>query len=200
MALPIFRFMKGVIGVDEQYTQLVVGREFPLGDTRGKEGFFVEYSEDKMLYMVVCFPNMTEKEINAISDGNGRMGIFMYDNVIYFVTKFEGLDGDSAYSVYKYDNPEAIDIDMPEEGKGIALHIFAVDSRNNILKGMRICGMGNRWTRALKKAIELQKETSMDMEEFFGKVAIAHQRWTSKEMMRMAHVSYKLGSPLEEVK
>ena len=185
--------------MEEQYTQFAVGKEFPLGDTRGKEGFFVEYSEDKMLYMVVCFPNMTVKETNAIADGNGRMGIFMYDNVIYFVTKFEGLDGDSAYNVHKYDKPEEIDIDMPEEGKGIALHIFAVDSRTNILKGMRMCGMGNRWTRALKKAIELQKENPMDMEEFCGKVAIAHQRWTSKEMMKLAHVSYKLGSHLEEV-
>lgn len=186
--------------MDKQYTQLVVDKEFPLGDTRGKEGFFVEYSEDKMLYMVVCFPDMTEKERLAITQGDGRIGVFMYDNVIYLIGKFNGLDGDSAYNVHKYKDISKIDIDMPEEGEGIAFHIFAVDSRTNILKGMRMCGMGNRWTRALKKAIELQKEKPMGMEEFCGKVAIAHQRWTSKEMMKLADATYRLGAPIDEVR
>jgi len=186
--------------MEKQLTQFAVGKEFPLGDTRGKEGFFVEYGEDRTLYMVVCFPDMTEKERLAITQGNGRMGVFMYDNVIYFIGNFDGLDGDSAYNVHKYDKPEEIDIDMPDEGEGIAFHIFAVDSRNNILKGIRMCGMGTRWTKALKKAIELQKEKPMDVEEFFGKVAIAHQRWTSKEMMKLADVTYKLGASMDEVR
>ncbi len=180
--------------MEKQLMKFTVGEEFPLTNCRGLEGFFMEYDEDNALCLTVAFPRITPAEKEAITKGDARIGLFMYDNVIYFACKFGKIDGDSAYNVHRYEHPERIAVDEPEDGQGILLNIFAVDSATNTLVGMRTASMGTRWTRTLRNMIEEQKQQPMDIDEFLGKVAIAHNRWTAKDLLRNSAVTYKLGT------
>lgn len=178
------------------FTEFVVGRNFPLGDTRGKEGMFFEYGEDEMAYLTICFPDMTDDEVRAIRTGAAKVGIFSYDGIIYIVAKFGyELDGDSCYYVKKYDKWKDIDVEVPDDKKvGLALIIFAVDSRDNTLLGIRQCGMSHRFTSELAKLIEEQKRNPMEFNDIWDKVASARQRWDSNDMMKNAIVTYRLGA------
>ncbi len=180
--------------MEKQLMKFAVGEEFPLTNCRGLQGFFMEYNEDNALCLVVTFPRFTPAEQETIIKGDARIGLFKYDNVIYFACKFGKIDGDSAYNVHRYEHPERITMGEPEDGQGILLNIFAVDSANNKLVGMRTASMGTRWTRTLRTMIEEQKQQPMSMEEWAGKVAIAHNRWTAKDLLKNSVVTYKLGT------
>lgn len=180
--------------MEKDYTALVIGQNFPLADCRGKEGFVMEYNENKALFLIAALPKVTPAEIEALTVGDARLGLFMYDNMIYLPCKFNQLEGDATYNIHAYKNPEKIFVDNPKDGEGILLTVFVVDSLTNTLVGMRTAGMSTRWTRTLKNMIEEQKKNPISTEEWYSKIDTAHKRWTPKEMLRNSSVVYKLGS------
>ncbi len=122
--------------------EFTVGKEFPLADCRGKEGFFFDYDEGGTATLTVAFPHMKPLEL--------------------------------------------------------PLHIFAVESTTNIIQGIRTVGMGTRWTNELSRMVEEQKKMPFDYAEYYGTVKMCQQRWSSKELMRMSTVTYKLGASEKE--
>ena len=146
-------------------TELRVGEEFPLGDCRDKEGFFFEYAEDGMPYLVCAMPNMTVSERTAIMKNHGRIGLFM--------------------------QIEVVDAAM---GEGLGFYIFPVESTTNTLLGIRMVGMGNRWTKEFQKMVEEQKKMPFDKKQYFFDVAEAQRRWSSSDLLKLSSVSYKIGT------
>ncbi len=174
--------------------EFIVGKEFPLGDCRGKQGFFFDYDEGGTATLTATFPNIRPVETDLVTMQHGRIGLFMYQGIIFVSVKFGAMDGDCAYTVHLHDKPQEITVTEPEEGTGLPLHIFAVDSTTNTLKGIRTVGMGTRWTREFRKMVEEQKRISFDQAEFMLSVAECQQRWRSRDLLRLSTVTYKLGT------
>lgn len=175
-----------------EFTEFAVGKEYPLGDLRGKEGIFFAY-DGNMASLICAFPRMTDYERTLVIREHGRVGLFMYAGVIFVSAKFGKLDGDYAYSVHLNDNPQDITITPTEPGKGMALNIFAVDSTNNKILGIRVCGTSSKWTNEFSRMIEEQKQQTFDMDDYLQKVTECQRRWTSKDLLRMS-TTYKLGT------
>ena len=174
-------------------TLLQVGKPFPLVDLKGCEGLFFSYNEVHIATLVYAVPRMTAEELKLIMYSNGTVGVSMYDGVIYVSAKFGKMDGDAAYHVNRNEIPSEVYVDEPEEGIGMPLYIFPVDSRTNILLGIRLCGMSTRWTREFKKYIEEQRNLPYNEAEFIDKVQNAYQRFSTKDFFSMG-VTYKLGT------
>ena len=169
------------------------GEQYLLADTRGKQGFFFDYSEDNIAKLTCCFPNMTKRESDLILEEHGTVGLFMYQGVIFFTAKFGPVDGDAAYHIGMHEHPEQITVENPPDGTGMPLYIFAVDSATNILIGTRLCGLGTRFTRDFRKMTEEQRRMNFDEPTFIQNVIECQNRWTTKDLHRMA-TTYKLGT------
>ena len=178
--------------------EFTVNKEFPLGNCRGKEGFFFNYDEGGTATLTVAFPRMKPLERDLVTSEHGRIGLFMYQGIIFVSAKFGAMDGDCAYSVHLSDNPQEITVEKAEKGMGLPLHIFAVESTTNVIQGIRTVGMGTRWTNEFSRMVEEQKKMPFDYAEYYGTVKMCQQRWSSKELMRMSTVTYKLGASERE--
>ena len=171
------------------------GKPFSIADVTGLEGFFFNITPDGFGELIVAFPNMTEEELDAITNGLGRVGLFTYDGVIYVTCKFKNIEGDSAYhALYGEDK---VEIGDAPDGVGMTLCIYAVDSKTNTFLAGRVCGMGTQWTRRLKQLVEEQKkETNFSKDGYLQKVKEAHRRWTPKQMFKLSQ-TYRLGTKEE---
>ena len=172
------------------------GKEFPLGDLRGMEGVFFDYDDSNLARLTFAFPHMTDREIDAILTGQGKIGLLMYMGVIFVSAKIGGIDGDCAYHVGMHRNQD-ISVDTPQDGEGMQLHIYAVNSTDNTFQGARICGMGTKWTRDFGRMVEEQKKAGYDETSFLTLVRTCQDRWSTKELMRLSQ-TYKLGTHIEE--
>lgn len=170
------------------------GKEFPLGDLRGMEGVFFDY-DGSIAKLTFAFPNITEREIDAILEGQGKIGLFMYMGVIFVSAKIGGIDGDCAYHAGMH--KQEISVTPPQDGFGIPLHIYAVNSTDNTFQGARVCGMGTKWTRDFGRMVEEQNKAGYDETSFLTLVRTCQNRWTTKELMRLSQ-TYKLGTKIEE--
>ncbi len=173
--------------------EFTVGKDFPLGDCRGKEGFFFDYGETGIASLTIVFKHMRPLEVDLITREHGRIGLFMYSGIIFVSCKFGRIDGDNAYTVHLHERPEEIFVPKAEEGTGIPLHIFAVESTNNVLLGLRVCGMSSKWTNELGRMIDEQKKLPFSYEEYRANTFMCHNRWSSKDLLRMG-TCYKLGA------
>lgn len=176
-----------------EYKAVEIGKDFWIADCRGKEGLFFTFNEARTPCMVWAFPHMKPDEIQYTMDSNGRIGLFMYMNAIFIAAKFGHIDGDCAYNVHIH-NINEVYVNEPKEGEGLAMQIYAVESTTNIVKGIRVCGMGNRWTKEFRRLLEIQKTIPYDEQEFYALVQDCHRRWSVKDMLRMCTAVYKVGT------
>jgi len=174
--------------------QFDVGKEFPLANCRGLEGFFFSYHGDTVATLTGAFPNIAAREVDMLTLNHGQIGLFMYEEIIFLSFKFGELNGDFAYSVHMSGEPKDIIVPYAEDGKGLGLGIFAVDSTNNVLKGMRMCGLGSQWTRTFGQMIESQKRMDFDENAFFAKVISCQGKWSSLDLLDMSVEVYKIGT------
>ncbi|SFB10221.1 hypothetical protein [Selenomonas ruminantium] len=179
--------------MSNEFTVFKAGEQFPIADTRGKQGFFFDYAEDNMAILTCCFPNMTKRESDLVLASHGTVGLFMYQGVIFFTAKFGKIDGDAAYNINLHEHPEKIIVKEPAPGTGLPLYIFAVDSATNILIGSRVCGLGTRFTHDFRKMTEEQRHMDFNEPTFMQSVLECQNRWTTKDLHRMA-TTYKLGT------
>ena len=177
----------------KEFTVFQAGQPFPIADTRGKQGFFFDYAEDNMAVLTCCFPHMTKRESDLVLASHGTIGLFMYQGVIFFTAKFGKMQGDAAYHIKMHQHPEQITVEEPDKGTGLTLYIFAVDSSNNTLIGSRVCGLGTQFTRDFRKMTEEQRLMDFDEPTFMQSVLECQNRWTTKDLHRMA-ATYKLGT------
>ena len=173
--------------------EFTVGKEFPLADCRGKEGFFFDYDEEGTATLTVAFPHLKPIERDLVCYEHGYIGVFMYQGIIFVSAKFGRLDGDCAYIVHLHEHPEKVVVEKAEKGTGLPLHIFVVESTTNIIQGIRTCGLSSQWTNEFGRMVEEQKRLPFDKEQYFQSVAECQQRWTSKDLLRMS-TKYKLGT------
>ena len=171
-----------------------VGKEFPLANCRGLHGFFFSYQGGRVATLTGAFSNINQREVEMLTRNHGQIGLFMYDEIIFLSFKFGELNGDFAYSAFMGDEPEKITVPQVVDGTGLGLGIFAVDSTNNLLQGMRMSGMGTEWTRTFGKMIEAQKSMPFEKESFIDKVIGCQQKWSSIDLMDMSKVVYKIGT------
>ena len=176
--------------------KLTEGQEYPLTDTRGLEGIFFSVDKKGTGYMLVCFPHITEAEIEAVSCGPAKVGLFSYDGVAYITANFGNvIEGDAAYHAKLYTGNFVLN--EPEPEKGMLLQIHIVDSFNNIFQAGRVCGMGHQWTEKLYSLIDKQKKASLSREEILKKVDEAHARWTAHDLLKLSWI-YRIGTRIEE--
>ena len=174
----------------DKYEKIVVGQKFPYDNILGLEGFFF-INTGGTPTLLCAFPNMTDAEVQQLSNG-GRIGLFMYEDIIFVSFKNGNLDGDSVYHVSMYENQPT---EMPPipDGMGYSLQILGIDSATGIVKKIRMCGMGAKWSQSFAAMIAKQAQMPFDRDDFFRRVSMLRLRWSSKDIIKMSE-TYKLGA------
>src|SRR5699024_1476560 len=128
-----------------------VGKRFPLEDINDhfsfQGGASLSYNSDsKSLTLYISIPDITEKEVEAVSSGDLRF--FFYENkeLDTHLTILE-IDGVLEVDII-FDINVLGDADGLLEGNG--LHIFFIDQRTKILKAMRVLGLGDKFMSMMK--------------------------------------------------
>lgn len=177
-----------------QMMKFDVGKDFPLANCRGLSGFFFDFGAEGVATLTGAFPHILPKDVEMMAAGHGTIGLFMWQRIIFLSFKFGDLCGDYAYSVHMSREPQKVVVAVPEKGTGLGIGIFAVDSADNILKGMRFCTLGTEWTKTFGDMIEEQKRLPFSDRDFFGKVRECQSRWSSEELLEISPVKYKIGT------
>jgi len=112
----------------------------------GVDGAFMDFTGNYLL-LYVFLSNISDEEMTGYgADSRFNIRFVEKDDICFFITKFELCSTiDCPFSPCIYDNPPSYD-NPPEEGQGLALHIFLIESTKGELKCIRTIGLGHEFS------------------------------------------------------
>lgn len=159
-----------------------VGQLFKEGITRYQEGVRFDFlPEGPVLLIYFNAPSMSE--INDIKQGKSRFGLFVKDNIIFFLSKFGSLAWmDAPYSIHL--TKEKFDIEAPSSGEGYALNVFLIDAKTGILKAARLIGLSTKVSLSLLNAINAQRSQFFDLNNYSTKLQSLYNNYSTNDMVK----------------
>lgn len=169
----------------------------PFLPTQGKgEGVF--FDADAGGYTLVFnFSRPTEKEIASVKSSEPfEIRYTSLNDILYITVKAGSLEWvDMPFAPWLSDRYEQLVI--PEnENEGSALSVYMVDANTNVLKSMRLIGLGHKFSVSMLeeiRKIRFKREGKpVSMSEYNAEVARVQQAYTTKELVKMASARFKL--------
>lgn len=98
----------------------------------------------------------TPDEIKDWRRGQLRYGFYFEDNIVFFLLKLETFSLDVSINVLKIKTPEHREQWLNAEGK--LINIFLIDTKSNILRGMRTLSIPMELADRVKDVLETQQD------------------------------------------
>lgn len=150
-----------------------------------EEGVQFDIADDGAT-MIVFFDTPTEKEIEQFKSGKNFEIRFttMYD-VIMITTKIGNLNWmDAPYTPHLSKN--LTKYQLPNEGEGLGLTLYLVDTATGQIKHMRLLGLSERFTRRLfGSAMEL-KMKEFDKNHYAMTLSEIFNRYDTKQIVKIS--------------
>lgn len=135
--------------------KLELGKKFPIQCKTGENGVVVETIENTILYVYhMDMPSAKEKEV--FQKGKAEFRFFKTQNILFFLSKI----GELGWTDAPFHQPLYKDRyfgEYPESDEGFGIVMVLVNSRNNIVEGMRLKSLTNLQSRYLVDAISAQE-------------------------------------------
>ena len=159
---------------------------------RGRpEGVRFDMADDGAT-LLIFFSGPSKGEIESIGKGKVQLGMFVKEDIIFILSKFENLPWmDAPYHVALSQN--LTELQEIEEGQGYGCHIVLIDSTIGRIETMRLVGLSTEFSKKLKENIGKQ------MCEDFGRLVYAEKlnrifcAYTTKDMVACSEVKCKIG-------
>lgn len=180
----------GVLIMNE-YINLSVGGTFPAVKERG-EGVYFDIDESGLL-LIYNFSNPSEKEIEAVqSDQPFEIRYLVKDGVLVMLTKAGSLNWtDAPYTPWLSSNFGQLPYpDSPSSG--YALTFIMVDAATNVIKSLRLIGLGHNFSVNLYREIEALRKDPLDPIVQNQKLRSMANAYTTKQLVSMASQYYKV--------
>jgi hypothetical protein len=166
-----------------------VGELFEEGKTRYNEGVIFEFTQSGPI-LLMFFNHPTENEIASIKSGKLELAFLEKDEVIFILSKFQGMSWiDAPYTVH-LSKPFTFDDMAPDQGFGLT--IYLIDANSGILKVIRYVGLSNEFSRKLRAAILRQKETHFDKTLHDLKINSIYANYSTDDLVRRAETFCKI--------
>ena len=142
--------------------------------------------------LVYNFQSPTTKEIAAMAEGQPfEIRFVTIADIMYVLTKCGNLHWTDAPF-----NPHlAQDANLQEiinDHDGYALTLMMVDAATNTIKSLRLIGLGNKISKAIRTEIETLKQKEFDEEMYHRTIRINNMIRPTSDLVRMATHYWKL--------
>ena len=165
---------------------LEVGKLFKEGATRYQEGCRVDV-DDTGINLFLYYNNPTEEEVKDTKGGNFKFGFYKENNAIFMLFKCGDQEWiDSPYSAHLSKN--LTKLELADEGKGLALHVYLIDAGTGILKVMRLIGLKTKISQDLIEAIKCQQ--LMDFKGYDSNIRNVYNKYSTKDLVSMSKIMY----------
>jgi hypothetical protein len=174
-----------------KYVNLSVGGTFPTSKDRG-EGVYFDIDESGLL-LIYNFSNPSEKEIEAVqNDQPFEIRYLVKDGVLIMLTKAVSLNWtDAPYTPWLSSNFSQLPYpDSPSSG--YALTFILVDAATNVIKSLRLIGLGHTFSVSLYHEIEALRKDPLDPIVQNQKLRSMANAYTTKQLVSMASQYYKV--------
>lgn len=156
----------------------------------GNEGVVTNIDEAG-INVFVYIKNIKDNELKEMgNEENLKTGIFVRDNIIFFLYKFGSLNWmDSSYIGNLAKNKDENLKVIKNGGMKNKMTITMVESTSGEVKAIKVVEVKNRFLQILSKAVDKQlQETQVSRIEYFIRVNEIYNRYTTKQMVDMAQV------------
>ena len=141
--------------------------------------------DDDGANLIVFFNNPTQEEIDQFKSSEAfEIRFTELYGVIMITAKIGNLSWiDAPYTVHLSKN--LTKITMPQQGQGLGLLLFLVDTHTGEIKSMRLLGLAERFTKNLFKAIMEQKSKPFSLEEYTFVLNKIYAAYTTKQLVKL---------------
>lgn len=168
--------------------KIEVGRPFPSSNII--EGVAINFEEEGF-YLPIGFRNITDKEVHAFKNDKINIDIAFVNNIIFIVFEIDGVVelSDAAFHIALSTTPLRF-LDL-NDGEGYKLHMFLIDSKDNVLKAIRLVSLSEEFSHTLKTLIDKQLEEFFNMDDYNKRLANVFNNFTQQDLkeMSLAHFS-----------
>ncbi len=178
---------------------LATGKKFPEFYRRPEGAYFV--ADDSGILLVYNYRMPTEKELNAVkADKPAEFRFLIENDAFFFLSKFGGLSwNDSPFNPllnreFGYQPPT-------DPAKGYLMTFVMVDAASNIIKHIRVIGLGHDFSvklcDTLNSFFDREENAHIESKEKLQeindrRVALTYDLYTSDQLARRATTSYRI--------
>ena len=166
------------------FTQLAVGQ--PYAPMQGRpEGAVFEVSASGLL-LLYNFSRPTAEEIKSMQrDAPFEIRFVTLQNVLYVMSKC----GTTPWGESPYNPNLSMDYDKlikPEGTEGFALTLAMIDASTNIVKSLRLIGLGNKFSQDLHDEIKRVRDMPFNIRDYNKTVLSIQASRTTKSIVDLA--------------
>lgn len=177
---------------------ITVGKLLEEGKTAYPEMMVYQYEPaGHVLRLFIRTPSTSE--IEAVTEGPARFGLFLEGDVIFILFRFDTLTGrkcligEAPYSWHLVKGERTLpDLDF-EPDIGAMLSVILINAENGRVAGLRVLAFAHKFSKRLHRAIHDQAGQPFDEANYDRQVRTAFNRRSSKDMWRMCEVTCKAG-------
>lgn len=141
--------------------------------------------------LTICFNQPTNTEIESIKKGKLEFGMFVKEDIIFILSKFEGMKWmDSPFHIKLAKNLTLLQ--DAQAGQGYALHITLIDTKNGEIKAMRLVGLNTQFSKKLKSNIEEQQKNEFDSSSHTMKLSNIMRNYSTEDMAKFSEVNCRI--------
>lgn len=166
-----------------------------------QQGFQIIYDESGFL-LILSLPNLSEKEIRAFNEDDITINFSIVDNEGFFIINIDNLidNSDIAFTFNLTNNLENKTLDeiISEEYKiknvneGYAFNLVLVEQYGNIIKGLRVLGLGTEISLAINEYYKkcLANKDTFSKEIYNNKILKILKKYTINNILNNSIASY----------
>lgn len=171
---------------------MAVGNPCTLLDGR-PEGCYIDIKDDGV-FLLININNPSPKEINAMQDNKPfKIKMTRIDGILIFTVKFDGLNWmDAPFNASLCKNFSVVNI--PESNQGLSLIVGCVDYSDQVIKSLRLIGLGHDFSTKMIKEIMIEEQWSDEFDEsdYYYKLNKVYAKYTTNEIVKMSKDYFNL--------
>lgn len=161
-------------------TRFEVGQPFPVHNrARGVEETRIDINEE---FFDMCFySSQAAKDAKMFTKGKMRYGVFVEDNIPFFIIEFVGdMSIEASFNFLKLKQDK---VDHWLNSKANSITLYLIDNQTNILHGMRLIGIKHEVADQFRDACEAQDNTYATHNEVEIKTLSIVKKFSAQELL-----------------
>ena len=122
----------------------------------------------------------TRKEVREFKNGRAKFRFVVKNDIIFFLAKFGALPWMDAPYYRKYAQFDGASLEVPPDGKGIALHAMLIDASSGVLVAQKLIGLSTELSRDLIAAMKAQPEIN----NYYNVVDLTQAMYSTPQLVK----------------